>query len=73
MTPGLSMRYRGGDIRLFTLPAESTTPQTMEALLDNLAYFDNYVCDLLVIDYAVLLNGIGSGSREKRIPDRLHL
>ena len=67
MTPGLSMRYRGGDIRLFTLPAESTTPQTMEALLDNLAYFDNYVCDLLVIDYAVLLNGIGSGSREKRI------
>ena len=72
MTPGLSMRYRGGDIRLFTLPAESTTPQTMEALLDNLAYFDNYVCDLLVIDYAVLLNGIGSGSREKRIPDRLY-
>lgn len=67
MTPGISMRYKGGDIRLFTLPAESTTPQTMEALLDNLAYFDNYVCDLLVVDYAVLLNGIGSGSREKRI------
>ena len=51
------MRTGGGDIRFFFLPAESTSIEKIEALLDNLFYYQNYCTDLLVIDYADLLGG----------------
>lgn len=51
------MRTGGGDIRFFFLPAESTSIEKIEALLDNLMYYQNYMTDMLVIDYADLLGG----------------
>ena len=57
------MRYRGGDIVQITLPAYSTTVSDIEAVLDNMEYFNNRVFDVICIDYADLL---GSNEREYR-------
>lgn len=58
---GFSFRYKGGDIRVFSLPAEGTGPAEIEALLDSLAYYDKFVPDLLIVDYATLLSARGAG------------
>ena len=59
----MQMRYRGGDIVQITLPAYSTTVSDIEAVLDNMEYFNNRVFDVICIDYADLL---GSNEREYR-------
>lgn len=63
LTRKLKMKYRGGDIRYMTLPSSSTTVPDIENVLDSLAYYNNYVPDVLVIDYPDLL---GSKEREYR-------
>lgn len=59
----MQMRYRGGDIVQITLPAYSTTVADIEAVLDNMEYFNNRVFDVICVDYADLL---GSNEREYR-------
>ena len=51
------MRTGGGDIRFFFLPAETTSIEQIDAILDNLMYYQNYVADMVVIDYADLIGG----------------
>lgn len=61
-TQMLKMRYKGGDIRYVTMPSGSSW-QDVEALLDNLAYYSNYMADVLVLDYIDLMS---SKEREYR-------
>lgn len=63
---GLSLRYKSGDIRVFSLPAEGTGISDIEALLDNLLYFGKFAPDVLVLDYASLLSPKGVGKQEFR-------
>jgi len=59
------MRSDGkGDMRFFFLPAESTSVESLESLLAYLAYYQEYVCDLLIVDYADLHSA--DGQREYR-------
>jgi hypothetical protein len=66
MRQGFSLRYKGGDIRVFSLPAEGTGPAEIEALLDSLAYYDRFVPDVVVLDYATLMSSKGAGKTEFR-------
>jgi hypothetical protein len=63
---GLSLRYRSGDIKVMSLPAEGTGISDIEALLDNLLYFGKFAPDVLVLDYASLLSPKGVGKQEFR-------
>lgn len=63
----LKMKYGGGDIVFMSLPSYTTTINDIEAIIDNLEYYNNYNVDVLVIDYADLL-----GSREHDFRHRLN-
>ena len=60
-------RLHGDNIRIVSLPSGSTTVKDIEALLDNLAKYENYVPDVLTIDYCDLL-----GSKERDTRDKLN-
>jgi len=44
--------FRSGDLKIVTLPAYSATIEDLEAYLDNFYYFENYVPDVIIVDYA---------------------
>jgi hypothetical protein len=46
---------RGGDLRLLTYPSYSASVADLETMLRNLEYFENFVADVIVIDYADIL------------------
>lgn len=54
-TQMLKMRYKGGDMRYITMPSGSSW-RDVEAMLDNLAYYSNYVADVLILDYLDLMS-----------------
>ena len=66
MRQGFSLRYKGGDLRIFSLPAEGTGPAEIEALLDSLAYYDRFIPDVVIVDYATLMSSKGAGKTEFR-------
>jgi hypothetical protein len=49
------MRYKGGDIKLMSLPSYTTSWSDIESILDNLEYYDSWIPDLLVVDYFDLM------------------
>jgi len=61
----LLMRYRGGDVRYITLPSNATTIADLEAILDNLTYYDNFEADVVIVDYADLLFSSERDYRQK--------
>jgi hypothetical protein len=67
----MRMRCRGGDIRMFFLPAESTSIEGIEVLLDNLEYYQRYNTDVLIIDYADLLGG-GRSKEYRHLLDEIY-
>ena len=58
--------YRGGDTRIIPLLGYGATVATLEAHLDNLNFYDNFVPDLIVIDYADLLHPSKKAGKEER-------
>ncbi len=44
--------FRGGDVKIISLPAYSATVDDLELHLDNLAHYDNFEADVVVVDYA---------------------
>lgn len=48
-------QLRGGDLRLLTFPATGTTFQHIRNELNNLEYYENWIPDAIIIDYADLL------------------
>lgn len=51
----LRKRFRKGDVRLLSFPSKSATVEDIEAHIDNLAYYDNFVPDIIIIDYADII------------------
>ena len=51
----LKRQFRSGDIRIITLPANSATIGDLEAHLDNLLYYDNFIPDAIGVDSADLI------------------
>lgn len=48
----LRPRLRGGDIRVIALPADSATMDDIDAHLDNLVFYEGFVPDVIITDYA---------------------
>ena len=48
----LRLHTRGGDVKIIVLPHYSATVNDIQAHLDNLSYYDNYLPDVVVVDYA---------------------
>jgi len=46
---------RGGCIKLKTFPSNTATVKDLEDCLDNLEYYDEFVADVIVVDYADIL------------------
>lgn len=46
---------RSGDVRIVQLPGYTATVANIEAHLDNMYHYDNYLADVVVVDYADLL------------------
>ena len=48
-------QFRSGGVKIFTFPAYSATLDDIEMSLDNLAYYDGFIPDVIVVDYADLI------------------
>lgn len=48
----LKMYVKTGDVRIMVLPHYSATVNDIEAHIDNMIYYDNYIPDVIVVDYA---------------------
>jgi replicative DNA helicase len=57
--------YKAGAIKILSLPAYSCTMQDIEAILDNLQYYDSFMPDVAIIDYFDIM-----GSESKRLSPR---
>lgn len=51
----LKTMFNGGDIRFITTPRFSASIEDVIYHLDNLMYYENYIPDVLIIDYADIL------------------
>ena len=80
----MHMRYKAGDIRLMSLSKKSTDWNAVESIVDNLAYYDNYIPDLIIVDYLDLfyseereyrhrLNQIWSEARDFGLSRNIHI
>jgi hypothetical protein len=49
-------KFRKGDIRIISLPSKSATVEDLNAHIDNMYHYENFVPDVVVIDYADLLS-----------------
>jgi len=49
-------QLRAGDLKIVPVPAYSTTVDEFEAHLDNMEHYDNYIPDVVVIDYADIVS-----------------
>ena len=47
--------FRGGDIRILAVPAYSLTVDALDAKLDKLAQEDEYIPDVIIVDYADIM------------------
>ena len=59
-------QFRSGSVRVFSLPAYSATVLDIQAHLDNLIYYDNFIPDVIVVDYADLIAPAGQYRGEYR-------
>ena len=58
-------KFRKGDVRIISLPSKSATVSDLSAHLDNMQYYENFIPDIIVIDYADIL-AQSKGIREYR-------
>lgn len=47
--------HRGGEVWIKVVPADSVSIEDIETEMDNMNYYDNYLPDIVVIDYADIL------------------
>lgn len=47
--------FRGGDIRILAVPAYSLTVEALDIELDKLQQNDNYIPDVIIVDYADIM------------------
>ncbi len=51
----LRRRFRTGDVKIVSLPAYSASVEDLSAHIDNMGYYDGYVPDVVIVDYADLV------------------
>jgi hypothetical protein len=61
--------YRTGTARLVSLPSRSATAQDIEMHLSNMEYYDGMYPDVVIIDYADLLDSKKKGEYRHQIDD----
>lgn len=61
----LKKKSRGADIRFKFYPSDTATVNDIENYIDTLAYKENFIPDLILIDYADILRMNGKDEREK--------
>jgi hypothetical protein len=47
----LRRRFRTGGVKIVPFPAYSATMEDIDAAIDNMIYYDNFIPDVIVIDY----------------------
>lgn len=47
--------FRNGDIKIISLPANSATVNDISMHIDNMEYYNNYIPDIIIIDYADII------------------
>jgi hypothetical protein len=62
----LRTKFRGGDCRLFAIPGYSSTVEDIISHLDNMMYYDNFIPDVVIIDYADILRASNGAGKEYR-------
>ncbi len=62
---------RAGDIRIEAFPTYSATVEDIIAHLDNLQYYDNWVPDVLIVDYADIIKPSGGGNEVRHQLDNI--
>jgi hypothetical protein len=55
MQKKLRRKFRKGDIRIIALPSKSASVSDLNIHLDNMEHYENYIPDVIIIDYADLL------------------
>lgn len=62
----LRTKFRGGDCRIFAVPGYTTTIEDIISHIDNMMYYDNYIPDVVIIDYADILKASDKAGKEYR-------
>lgn len=65
----IRMNTRGGDLRLETFPTKSVSVGDIRTRLDNLETYDDFIPDVICIDYADIMAHGGQGDERHRIND----
>lgn len=65
----LSCTMGEGDIRLLIYPSGETTLTQIEEELENLEHYENYVPDVVIIDYADILKAERGGDKRFQLDD----
>jgi len=61
--------FKGGDFRVEAMASRSVTVRDIEGYLNNLEYYDKWVPDVLVIDYADLIGSKVKGEFRHQLDD----
>lgn len=61
--------FRKGDLRLVSMPSRSVTVKDVESYVSNLEYFENWIPDVIVLDYADLLSSKLKGEVRHQLDD----
>jgi hypothetical protein len=61
--------FKGGDIKLKCIPAKTATVQDLATYLDNLEYYENWIPDVVVLDYADLMTSKVKGEERHKLDD----
>lgn len=61
--------FKRGDIKLKCIPAKTATVQDIGTYLDNLEYYENWIPDVVVLDYADLLTSKVKGEERHKLDD----
>jgi len=61
--------FRRGSLRIESMPARTATVEDIRAYVENLEYYDNWVPDVVVLDYADLLTSKLKGEPRHQLDD----
>lgn len=61
--------FRGGDLRVVSMPSRSVSVSDIEIYMNNLEFYEKWIPDVVVIDYADLINSKLKGEHRHQLDD----
>lgn len=61
--------FHGGDVKVVSMPARSVTVKDIVGYIDNLEYYEKWIPDVVVIDYADLISSKMKGEYRHQLDD----